>query len=312
MTSTTVQIPARGQKLRASWGASVASRLEECASEIDRLAAMAGLPPSERGESALPHPFTVTGGCGDGGAVFAVELPPEAVTDCGRSVDVDGIEEVDGRKVLSSEVVSSLSESPRTVYLFVYRPADEEDGEDGSTRIRAELSTEDAKPDGDVIMSLPVADIFVQTVRDRSYGCVYAQHLTSSVCVRPPMPDVDSIDDGGGNEGGKLQIAHFNDGERDSDRGLAGLLQVDVSTGSVSATVPSDDIMFVCRSSDGRVVYVPIGDEGGPGEEGWDDDGNPDPDFGGKGCNSWAGIGNGAVEDDNGWGEDNCGEINEW
>ena len=81
--------------------------------------------------------------------------------------------------------------------------------------------------------------------------------------------DGDSVDANGGENGGELQIAHFNDDERDSGKGLASRLSV--KDGSIVAE--DDGLMLVARK-DGKVIYIPMSGEG------------EDPDASGEGDSS--------------------------
>jgi hypothetical protein len=90
--------------------------------------------------------------------------------------------------------------------------------------------------------------------------------------------DEASIDRLGGEDGKSLQLAHFGDTERDSSKGLASRLQADIESGKISAD-GGDEIMLVARKS-GQLIYIPLGDKAGEGEEPKD----PEPEDPNKDC----------------------------
>lgn len=220
--------------------------------------------PSASGEMCHHHPFELSGLSENGSAVFSVYLPPECVMSGDRALAVEGVEESDGRTLLAQEVVEGLTDEPRTLYLVVYKPDEPEEGEDDEGHdLVAELTLADEEPDGEIVSVYPVADLAVQTVGGKSYGCVSEQRLSSAVSVGSLAADPDeaSVDENGGEDGGLLQIAHFNDDERDSGKGLANRLKADTETGSLSC-VGDEDVMLVCRSSDGKILYMPLEGDG--------------------------------------------------
>lgn len=70
-----------------------------------------------------------------------------------------------------------------------------------------------------------------------------------------------------------LQLAHFNDEEQDSSRGLATRLKADTETGDISAR-GEDSLMLVARKN-GKICYIPLDGEG--------EDPDPDPEEEGSG-----------------------------
>lgn len=130
--------------------------------------------------------------------------------------------------------------------------------------------------------------------------------------------DGDSIDANGGESGGVLQVAHFNDDERDSGKGLASRLSV--KDGSIVAE--DDGLMLVARK-DGKVIYIPMtGDGEDPDTSGEGDSSDPCDHPGDKGnvggvaadaddehsAGGVAGGGDGGVGAEGGThpGDDNC------
>ena len=99
-------------------------------------------------------------------------------------------------------------------------------------------------------------------------GYVEKQFVVGSVVLveREAEADEKSVDRNGGEDGeNKLQIAHFNDTERDSGKGLEKRLKVDTKTGEVTAE-DSEGLMLVGRK-DGKVIYIPLTGDGEDPEE---------------------------------------------
>lgn len=103
----------------------------------------------------------------------------------------------------------------------------------------------------------------------KSKDYIEKQFVVDSVVLveREAEADEKSVDRNGGEDGeNKLQIAHFNDTERDSGKGLEKRLKVDTKTGEVTAE-DSEGLMLVGRK-DGKVIYIPLtGDGEDPDEE---------------------------------------------
>ena len=156
--------------------------------------------------------------------------------------------------------------------------------------------------------------------RSTASGIVSVRQCIDSaiVFVDGATADGDSVDANGGENGGELQIAHFNDDERDSGKGLASRLSV--KDGSIVAE--DDGLMLVARK-DGKVIYIPMSGEGGdPDASGEGDSSDPCDHPGDKGnaggvaadaddehsAGGVAGGGDGGVGADGGThpGDDNC------
>lgn len=91
---------------------------------------------------------------------------------------------------------------------------------------------------------------------------------------------------------GKLQIAHFNDTEKDSGKGLANRLRANTETGEI--TSDTSNLMLVARRN-GEVVYIPLSGNG-------TDPDDESPGSGGKDPCEHPGGGGGASPDDDGGG----------
>lgn len=202
------------------------------------------------------------------------------------------------------KVLADIDASGGKIHLNIYCPdadAEESDGpsgvaaSDGSDTsgedesVRAELAAtpgEDA--DGVRCVTVLVAtvsratDTGVVTVEQNVVGALVLTSTGSAVEVDGVSIDAAGTKDGAaatGGETGTLQLAHFNDSERDSGRGLAPRLRADPETGEISAQ-DGDAIMLVARL-DGKICYIPLGGDGedpGGGKDPCDHD-----DVGGEG-----------------------------
>lgn len=88
MKTGQLQIPSRGMKLRANWGASVVERIEECAAEISRLQKASPLTSKRGGESQNSTPFTLRWF----GMDVGVYIPSGSVTLANTTIMMSNIE----------------------------------------------------------------------------------------------------------------------------------------------------------------------------------------------------------------------------
>lgn len=225
-------------------------------------------------EDEFAHPFTVqwAASAGESGA-WLIWLPvaEELLTVDGERVDPSAdLEPAGGDYPEGWFRLSGVESSGGQVWLNVSR-ADE--GESEEDAIAVEFADE---ADDDAAFAVLIAETSVS-----SSGAVSVKQLVCSSLVLSRGANVDnvSVDKNGGESGGKLEIAHFKDGEKDSGTGLDSLLRADPETGEISAE-GADGIMLVARR-DGEVVYIPIG---GGGED-------PDTPGGKGGCDDHPGGG---------------------
>ena len=93
MTSKAIQAPAKGDKMRASWGAAVAERANECADAIDTMRGPGGLVSLREPQQSLLAPFACRRKLPAGETAqnsqyrWEIYLPPGCVS-CGHSCEV--------------------------------------------------------------------------------------------------------------------------------------------------------------------------------------------------------------------------------
>lgn len=243
-------------------------------------------------EYANPYAVQWAQSANDGEGGWIIWLPGDAllVVD-GVTIDVrEDLEAVGGDYPDGWYLLGDVIEDDGTLYLDITFPdPDDEAAAEEPTAAFSNGETEDDEgdedsggdeDDGSKVIHVAICDV----ATDSSTGARTVHQFVTSAIVWSSGGDIDvdnvSVDKDGGESGGKLEIAHFKDGEKDSGTGLDSLLRADPETGEISAE-GADGIMLVARK-DGEVVYIPIG--GGGGED-------PDTPGGKGGCDDHPGGG---------------------
>ena len=125
---------------------------------------------------------------------------------------------------------------------------------DVSSSFEAAASDGESANDETVLGRITIA---VATRSEETGSASVQQCVTSALIIPDTQTDGDSIDANGGESGGVLQVAHFNDDARDSGKGLASRLSV--RDGSIVAE--DDGLMLVARK-DGKIIYIPMTGDG--------------------------------------------------
>lgn len=278
-----IPVPGRGERMLASWGAAVAERVNELCSMApagmmarDGLGGMGAepLPQNRRNRRTVVHslPFEVrfAADIGEEGA-WIIWLPTGSLllvggegVDLTAELDPVGEPYPDGWYVLDF-----LGDGDGSVYLNVHIPSggtsdDEGEGDTPSANFSAD---EDESEEGEIVLPVLIAEISGRDVK---------QNVTSAITLGGAdgiEPDGASVDANGGEEGGRIQIAHFNDSEKDSGKGLASRLKADPETGEITAS-DGDSVMLVARKG-GKVIYIPLSGDGEDPDDPGEDASNP-------------------------------------
>ena len=227
----------------------------------------------ERRATVAPHPYEVRWdsslNSGEGG--YKIYLPTEHLLSyAGEDVATS---DISGATVIQANnadtpwySLDDIDTSADHVWLVV--TVTESNGE---VAVEAEFAAEEGQAaTGEEVFNFCVAEISYtapsgtgeQPTVSVSQSLVGALHIGSSGDV----VDEVSIDRNGGEREDKLQIAHFNDAEKDSGKGLANRLKADPETGEISSD--DTDVMLVARK-DGEVIYIPLsgsGEDPSPGD----------------------------------------------
>ena len=171
------------------------------------------------------------------------------------------------------------------------------ESEGNSPTVEAEFSSSEGQPQtGENVIDVCIAEIDYTEPEDEGSAPTVkiSQSVVGAIRLSPAgqEPDDVSIDNNGGEDENKLQIAHFNDTEKDSGRGLANRLRANTETGEI--TSDTSNLMLVARRN-GEVVYIPLSGNG-------TDPDDESPDSGGKDPCEHPGGGGGASPDDDGGG----------
>lgn len=186
--------------------------------------------------------YTVEGG--DGG--WALYLPGELLTIGSTSVNLKSqLNEVtslgDGWFALPF-----LPAAGGTIYLNVTKSA-------GSGQISAAFDSAAAESSDDTAV---VAAVQIAVASRADSGAVTVrQAVTSALFLQDT--DGDSVDL---DSSGAIRLAHFDDTDRDSSKGLTSRLKANASSGELEP-IGDDDIMFVARKK-GQLIYVPLSGDG--------------------------------------------------
>lgn len=236
-----IATPKVGDGLRASWGASVASAINRLGETSNR-------------EKMLDNQRNRRGGAAESRLeawalqirqdprneeekTYVVYLPPGSLIWDGKEITPD---EIDGVQPYGEDGdwYELVKEFKSAVKLIIKEDSFAVLGEDDEEAI---------------------ATITIGTVDDFK---IVDQIIYGPLIINKPIePDDFSIDLNGGEEGEhKLQIAHFNDDENDSGKGLANRLKVDLVTGEVTGEEKSG-LMLLARK-DGKIIYVPLTGDG--------------------------------------------------
>lgn len=273
-----IPAPVKGQPARASWGAALTSRVNElCAMAPARGLARDGL--TGTGFAALPsnrrdkkprnseRPWALSSVKDENkNEHVVIYLPDASLVFDGEIVnvgDIDGITPVEGNeKHYQLEVADGSGDH------LVVLQANKGEGED-EVGFSIALAIPDEEPGEDLLASVPIGRIVSGDDKDgyKTVGSIEQLAVGTIVLERgSDEPDEKSVDRNGGEDGeNKLQIAHFNDTERDSGKGLEKRLKVDTKTGEVTAE-DSEGLMLVGRK-DGKVIYIPLTGDGEDPEE---------------------------------------------
>ena len=257
----TIETPYKGLKLRASWAAAVAARLNSpgvtgASRLLMRDGSGVGFEPlPENLRARIRHrPFEVAGSGGDD-YKFAIFVPDNVVAIGEEIVTPDGITAIpdtDGWYMLDDE--SDVSEDGSTLYLVAY--------DDGSATFTFDLeeAAGESEEDPKILAILPIAELKTQSVGQKTFGVVYRQLACHPFAVSlggGANPDDASIDI---DKDGKTEFYHFKDNQQDSGKGLAQRLKADPETGEITS-LDSSGAMLVARK-EGKVIYIPLDGEG--------------------------------------------------
>lgn len=262
-----VSVPKVGDSLHASWGASVArsvNRLSDLHTAAER--------PLENRRDKKPRnserPWALSSVKDENkNEHVVIYLPDASLVFDGEIVsveDIDGITPVEGNeKHYQLEIADGSGDH------LVVLQANKGEGED-DVGFSIALTIPDEEPGEDLLASVPIGRIVSGDDKDgyKTVGSIEQLAVGTIVLERgSDEPDEKSVDRNGGEDGeNKLQIAHFNDTDRDSGKGLEKRLKVDTKTGEVTAE-DSEGLMLVGRK-DGKVIYIPLtGDGEDPDEE---------------------------------------------
>lgn len=151
------------------------------------------------------------------------------------------------------------------------------ESEGNSPTVEAEFSSSEGQPQtGENVIDVCIAEIDYTEPEDEGSAPTVkiSQSVVGAIRLSPSGQKTDdvSIDNNGGEDENKLQVAHFNDTEKDSSRGLANRLKADTETGAIT----SDDngLMLLARKN-GEIIYVPLSGNGQDPPS--DDPSAPDP-----------------------------------
>lgn len=271
-----IQAPLKGEPPRASWAQSITEAVNSMLpfSAPGRLlragfggAGSVPVPENKRQRQAqtLLMPFTVKWAAelNDGDGAWIIWLASGDLLTVGEaSINVaENLEPAEGYAE-GWYLISVLDATGGELQLVVSK---DEDG-DVSSSFEAAVSDDESSGDGTALGRITIA---VATRSEETGSASVQQCVTSALIIPNLQTDGDSVDANGGENGGELQIAHFNDDERDSGKGLASRLSV--KDGSIVAE--DDGLMLVARK-DGKVIYIPMSGEG------------EDPDASGEGDSS--------------------------
>ena len=299
-----IQSPIKGQPMRASWGAAVSSAVNSLLPMgSDGLLARQGVAGTgfaaqpanlrDRRATAPLHPWKVfaVGKSATVDHCFEIYVPDEVLHIGEHEFAIEGLTQVEAKENHYTLDCEDEISGSAVIYLAVVQdegssagssPSDDNGQQNWKARIISTLeSIEDAK---EILAILPIAKLSIDDSGEYSVGKVVAQYAHSSITLTESGADPDkvSIDKNGGEDDeNKLQIAHFNDTEKDSGKGLDRRLKADPETGVITAQ-DSEGLMLVARK-DGQVIYVPLSGSGKDPEP-------PEPGPG-KGCDDHPGGG---------------------
>ena len=259
----------------------------------------------DRRPSRQPLPFEVRwdGSLNNSSGGWKIYLPTEHLLTYG-GVDV-ATSDISGATVIQDDdnndtpwfSLDDVDTSADHVWLVVTVAKSGEDtsgetpsGEDhaGEVTVEAEFSAEEGQEQsGTQVHNICVAEI--------SYAAPPSEGVPATVAVKQSLVgalhlggegesvDEVSIDRNGGDDKDDLQIAHFNDAEKDSGKGLATRLKADTETGEI--TSDDKELMLLGRKN-GEIIYVPLtgnGKDPSPGDPSSHDPCDHDPGGGSAG-----------------------------
>lgn len=244
---TPVTAPSVGAGLKASWGASVASAINQLANGLETRAKPLENQRNRRGGEATSRleawALEVrTDPRNEEEKTYVVYLPSGSLIWDGKEITPD---EIEGVQLYGEDGdwYELVKEFKTDVKLVIKEDSFAVLGEDDDEAIAT--------------ITIGTVDDF-KIVEQIVYGPL--------ILGKTLKPDERSIDLNGGEDGEKkLQLAHFNDDKNDSGKGLANRLKVDLETGEVTSDEDSD-LMLVARLN-GKVVYLPMKGNGSDPEE---------------------------------------------
>ena len=218
---------------------------------------------------------------------FEIYIPDGSIVIGAKDIEVVGISETEKPKRFTFACETDVGERS-TLHLVVYRDKeDESDKDEKNYKSVLAVNIEEYENDESVRAIIPIAELAVVKGDEYDKGKVVSQIEKEAIRIEDlevPTDNV-SIDAAGTKEGetatgrktGTLQLAHFNDSERDSGYGLAQRLRADPKTGEISAQ-DGEEIMLVARLN-GSICYIPLEGDG-EDPEGWKDPCDHDKDGG--------------------------------
>ena len=297
-----IPVPGKGDKMHVSWGAAVASRVNELCSMApagmlarDGVGGMGAQPlPANLRErakaSAKPLPWLCKAAADDQGEpYFTVYLPAGSLV-CDLSpvsaAEIDGLSpdgDADDWYKIDADVAAG---SDATLSLVVKR--EEHDGDEPTLSFSVEASTSEVEDDDEGEddeseelgrVAFAVVGVAAGEGDAPDVGMVRRQLESGVMLVDTAKVSVDvrSV----GQTKGVLQVAHFHDDEKDSTLGIAKRLKADPETGEISAEDDSG-LMLLARKDD-QIIYVPLDGNGEDPEPPEDEERDPcDHDQSGK------------------------------
>lgn len=287
----TIQIPSKGDGLKAAWGASVANGLNALMPMAPaRMLVREGvggvgcepLPQNLRDRKSKDlHPWKVFASVKSEEVSHCFEIyVPEGSVHVGEDmIEVEGLTPVEGKtERYTLDCEQDLSQSA-ILYLAVFKDNPDDlshDGEDERPEWKARIisSLESIDDEKEVLAVITIAKLSVDRSGEYDAGKVIAQYAWASVAYGEPGAAIDEISIGtvtaeDAEDPSAIQVKDFDNDRSDGSQGLAQRLRV-VKDGEGSYHLEADgDGVFVLARVNGKIKYIPLSgkDEKDPDEE---------------------------------------------
>lgn len=289
--STNIQPPVKGAPLRAQWGVDITDAVNNagifsCGSRLVRSGyggngyakPLPNMRETKRPITQVNHPFQVRRivkppkNQNDNSTVkYAIFLPDGCVRINNNTVSVATNLEI----VKDEESWYYFADAIEKDSILDLKIRRSEEGEiSGALTLSAAAGDDPPGVDPNAPAENDASDTLLNAIIARISPTTIAQSVMSAIILNIPVPDNTSIDEKG--EEGSLQISHFNDSEKDSQRGLAvylaSILRADPETGEITADGKTSETsgegseapMILARHN-GQIIYIPL--SAGNGEE---------------------------------------------